>query len=263
MKYPGRLIKQGEKDKEIVRALKRRLNKVLVLRGTPEELDPANGNFGPKMKQLVKLFQDRNVDSRGVPLKSDGEVGSLTWAALFGDDQVPASDTAKSDLLKAALGIAAAANDAKVREQPPNSNSGPEVTQYLARTGLGPGYSWCCAFVYYCMDEAAKQLGRANPMVKTAGCLDHWTKSLARGATRIAYKDAIDNPGLIRAGMIFIKSSGGGLGHTGFVEKVEGGMLHTIEGNTDGSGTREGGGVYRLKRPVSYVNKGFIDYASS
>ena len=51
-----------------------------------------------------------------------------------------------------------------------------------------------------------------------------------------------------------------GMGHTGFVERVEGGYLHTIEGNTDASQTREGGGVYRLTRKVGSINKGFIGY---
>ncbi|MNY80404.1 hypothetical protein D3C86_2214230 [compost metagenome] len=59
--------------------------------------------------------------------------------------------------------------------------------------------------------------------------------------------------------MIFIMDYGGGLGHTGFVERVEGGHIVTVEGNTDASMTREGGGVYRLTRKLVSVNKGFID----
>jgi len=61
--------------------------------------------------------------------------------------------------------------------------------------------------------------------------------------------------------MVFVMASGGGLGHTGFVERVEGGYITTIEGNTDASMTREGGGVYRLARKLLSVNRGFIDYA--
>jgi hypothetical protein len=61
--------------------------------------------------------------------------------------------------------------------------------------------------------------------------------------------------------MIFIMDFGGGAGHTGLVEAVAGGLITTIEGNTDASKTREGGGVYRLHRKIVEVNKGFIDYA--
>jgi hypothetical protein len=78
----------------------------------------------------------------------------------------------------------------------------------------------------------------------------------------IASQDAVANPGNIAPGMIFIINHGAGKGHTGLVEKVEGGLLTTIEGNTDASMTREGGGVYRLSRKVGEINKGFIDYSA-
>ncbi|ACM21537.1 peptidoglycan-binding domain protein, putative [Geotalea daltonii FRC-32] len=260
MKYPGRIIKVGEQDAVIVKALKLRLNKVLgsdpALR-----LDPDDPNYGPKMKQMVKLFQARNVDAAGRPLKQDGEVGSLTWASLFGDGTVPASDTADGDLLGRVVQVAAGEDAKHVREVPKNSNRGPQVDAYLKRAGVPTGLSWCCAFVYWCFDEAAKALDCDNPMVKTAGCLDHWQRATSHGATRIGRSQAVGNPELVKPGMVFIMDHGGGLGHTGLVEKVAGGLLTTIEGNTDASKTREGGGVYRLTRKITEINKGFIDYS--
>ena len=104
-------------------------------------------------------------------------------------------------------------------------------------------------------------MGRSNPMVKTAGCLDHWRRAPSRKAQRILKQRAVGNPDLVRPGMIFIIDHGGGFGHTGLVEKVAGGLLTTIEGNTDASRTREGGGVYRLTRKIVDINKGFIDYS--
>ena len=50
---------------------------------------------------------------------------------------------------------------------------------------------------------------------------------------------------------------GKGLGHTGFVEKVEGNVIHTIEGNTNDTGSREGYEVCRRTRKVEQC-KGFI-----
>jgi hypothetical protein len=263
MKYPGHVVKAGEPDAQIVAALKKKLNEALALEDDDaQRLDPANPNFGPRMKQLIRLFQMRNVDGSGHPLKVDGEVGSLTWSSLFGEKSVPVSNTTASPLLSVALGIAAGEEAKKVREVPKNSNRGPQVEAYLKRTGLGGGFAWCCAFVYWCFDEAAKTQAQRNPMVKTAGCLDHWTRSKAAGAARIMKHHAVDDPGLIQPGMVFIMDYGGGTGHTGFVESVAGGLLTTIEGNTDASGTREGGGVYRLTRKVVAINKGFIDYSS-
>jgi hypothetical protein len=260
MQYPGRVIKAGEGDGGIVKALKRELNKVL---GSDPELmlDAKNPEFGVKMKRAVKLFQARNVDSEGRPLKQDGEVGALTWAALFGGDRVPVSEGSKDQLLARVLETAAGEEAKQVREVPRNSNRGPEVDAYLTRTGVPLGLSWCCAFVYWCFDESSIALARANPMLKTAGCLDHWNRSPSKRAKRIPTADAVQNPKMVKAGMIFIIDHGGGLGHTGLVEKVAGGMLTTIEGNTDASRTREGGGVYRLARKIGEINKGFIDYA--
>ena len=60
MDFPGRIIKQGETDARIVKALKQQLNKALALRGAGEgfqPLDPANPNFGPSTKQAVRLFR--------------------------------------------------------------------------------------------------------------------------------------------------------------------------------------------------------------
>ncbi|WP_051079159.1 CHAP domain-containing protein [Methyloversatilis thermotolerans] len=262
MKYPGRLIKQGEADASIVRALKKALNKALALRaGQGPGLDPDSPDFGPKMKQTVKLFQMRHVDGSGRPLKVDGEVGALTWQALFGANAVPASGRASSALLKSVLDLAGREADRAVREQPRNSNRGPEVEAYLERAGVAAGNPWCCAFVYWNFDEAAKKLRRANPMFRTAHCLTHWNRAVSAGAQRITRKEAIDDPARVRAGMIFIMDHGGGAGHTGLVERVEGGLIHTIEGNTDASKTREGGGVYRLQRKIADINKGYIDYA--
>ncbi|NBD19083.1 CHAP domain-containing protein [Aquabacterium fontiphilum] len=259
MKYPGRLIKMGEADARIVKALKNALNKALALRGGDAiVLDADNPTFGPRMKQAVMLFQARHLDDQGQPLRTDGEVGALTWAALFGTERVPQVDNAAAPFLAAVLDKAA--SQIGVLEVPRNSNRGPEVEAYLRRAGVSPGLAWCCAFTYWCFDEAAHEAGRGNPMFRTAGCLAHWNNAQRQGAQRLAARDAVANPSLIRPGMVFIMDFGGGMGHTGFVERVEGGYLHTIEGNTDASLTREGGGVYRLKRKVGSINKGYIDY---
>lgn len=260
MRYPGRLTKEGEPDTAIVKAIQARLN---ALGCGP--LD-AEGVFGPKTKASVKLFQARNVDAEGRPLVQDGKVGSLTWAALFGNDTVPTATKARSPLLTAVLETAA--SQVGVREQPKNSNSGPEVDDYLRRAGVPlnlPAMQkpWCCAFVFWCFDEAARALGRPNVMVRTGGCLDHWNRAGAQGARRISASNAVNDPWLVHPGMIFIVDHGEGRGHTGLVAQVGGGILHTIEGNTDASLTREGGGVYRLERKIVDINKGFIHYGDA
>ena len=259
MRYPGHAIVEGERDQTIVGAIQKQLSG----RGCGP-LEP-NGVFGPETTASVKLFQTRNVDSAGVPLKQDGRVGPLTWAALFGADTVPIVTEPASPFLGAV--ISKANSQVGVMEQPKNSNSGPEVNAYLQRAGVSLSLpadkkSWCCAFVYWCFDETAIAEQRPNPMLKTASCMDHWDRSINVGAQRIAANLAVNDPGLVKPGMIFVVDHGGGRGHTGFIERLSGGLLFTIEGNTDASRTREGGGVYRLTRKIADINTGFISYAS-
>jgi hypothetical protein len=253
--YPNRIVKMGDPDKRLVKLIQARLN----ARGCgPLVVD---GDFGPGTKNAVRLFQARSVDSKGNPLVDDGMIGAVTWGALFGEKTVTHNDRPADPLLGKVLAVAA--GQLHVRENPPDSNRGPEVDVYLRNVGLEPrgnDYSWCAAFVYWCFTQASKK--GANPAVKTAGVLKHWSEAGKAGTRRILAKDAMENPGLIKPGFIFILNSGGGKGHTGLVEKVDGGILTTIEGNTNGAGSREGGGVYRLtSRKIADINTGFIDYS--
>jgi hypothetical protein len=263
MQYPGHVVKPGEPDGSIVKALKKRLNEALGIESDPAmRLNPNSPEFGPKMKQTIKLFQARNVDADGRPLKQDGEVGSITWAVLFGSNTVSIAIAPDDAFLSRVLQVAAGEEAKQIREVPVNSNRGPQVEAYLRRAGAVAGNAWCCAFLYWCFDEAAKAMSRSNPMVRTAGCLDHWSRAVSNGARRIPKNQAVADPSLVRPGMVFVVDHGGGLGHTGLVEKIIGGLITTIEGNTDGSKTREGGGVYRLTRRIGEINKGFIDYST-
>lgn len=124
-----------------------------------------------------------------------------------------------------------------VEEAAGHKNTGKDVEKYLARVGLGPGYSWCMAFDYWCFDEAAEAIGVKNPLYKTGGVLEQWRQRKDK------YRATIPQPG-----DIFIMDYGGGKGHTGIVEKVEDDVVHTIEGNTNDEGSREGYEVCRRTR---------------
>lgn len=254
--FPGRIIKTGERDKEIVKAVQQRLNESGCgpLQGT--------GTFGPKTEKSVKLFQARFPDQDGNPLAVDGEVGSLTWARLFGSGSVPVTNVASAGLLTKV--IEAARNEIGVMEVPSGSNRGPRVDQYVSSVGLSPTgrFAWCVAFIYFCFEQAAAELGRRNPMVKTGGVLAHWNKAASHpGATRIISRKAVDDPSLVKPGHIFVMDFGSGLGHSGLVEAVTGGKLITLEGNSNDGGSREGVGVFRRQaRKIASINKGFVAY---
>ena len=255
MQYPGRYITSRESDTDVQAAIRSRL-----VERMPDLLGlPPSGRIDKDVVAAVKLFQSRNSDGVGRPLTVDGIVGPLTWSALFGDSSVV--DIASSPLLAAAVFAAYTEAESHVREEPRNSNRGRRVEQYLASVGLGGGYAWCQAFVYWCFEQAASSAGVVNPMPRTAGVLDHWRHDTASGGVRIKTQTALAHLDLLSPGLVFIMNHGRGLGHAGIIERVRGGVIHTIEGNTDASRTREGGGVYRLTRKVADINTGFIDYS--
>jgi hypothetical protein len=252
MNYPGRLIKVGEADKNIVRAIA----SALAARGYPST-SPA-GVYDEAFKALVKQFQSQNVDESGRPLEVDGKVGSMTWGALFGAPEIAATATG---IALAALGTAV--SQLGVMEVPLGSNRGPMVDQYLRAAGAAPGNYWCMAFVYWCFAQAASATGIANPFPKTAGCLDAWARVRKSQPSRIVSRAAaFADPSLVRPGQVFILDHGGGLGHTGFVRQSFGGPFRTVEGNSNPTGSRNGLGVYELnRRKIADPSlKGFIDF---
>jgi hypothetical protein len=254
MIYPNRVVKKGEADANIVTAIQTKLS---LEHCGPITID---GIFGTQTESAVKLFQTRNFDLSRTPLTQDGEVGPITWAALFGDTTVINNNSLPSSLLTSAL--ITAISQINVVEVPRGSNRGPQVDKYLNRVGIDPGtgsYAWCAAFVYYCFDEAAKNLSLPNPLPKTAGVLKLWSNA---NCLKIRQADALGNPALISAGDIFIIDHGAGLGHTGIVESVNGGNMVTIEGNTNDGLSRNGYGVFRqTKRKLSHINVGFLHFS--
>jgi putative peptidoglycan binding protein/CHAP domain-containing protein len=253
------LVNTNENCSSIVKAIQHRLNEVGC--GPIEE----TGIFDRETtKRSVKLFQARFRDASGVALVMDGEVGPLTWSAMFGTSSVPSSSSPPSLLVKAAIEFAT--TQVGVRESPLGSNRGREIDQYLRAVGLNPvgnSFAWCVAFTHFCYLKAAESLGRENPHIKTAGVLDHWKRAGRKpGVVRIAKVQAVADPGLVKPGSLFIIDVGGGFGHSGMVIKTANGRLVTIEGNTNDDGSRNGIGVFRREaRKINEINTGFIDYS--
>lgn len=127
MNYPGRLIKKGESDKKIVKAIQTRLNE---LNFGPITVD---GDFGTNTLAAVKAFQAQRTDANGQQLIIDGQLGPVSWEILFGKDEVPVNTQPKTAGLTNVLDIARA--EIGIQEEPLNSNRGPEGRRISA-------YSW-------------------------------------------------------------------------------------------------------------------------
>lgn len=192
-----------------------------------------DGQLGPKTNTAIKNFQ------KDSGIKVDGLAGPDTLALLL-----PATEPSSKVLNIRAMEIAE--SQIGVREAT-GKNDGPQVEAYLKSVGLGKGFSWCAAFLYWCFQKAATDLKTANPLVKTGGVLAHYNQSKATKVTKP------------QPGDIFIMDFGGGAGHTGIVKAVRGTAVDTIEGNTNDQGSREGQGVYQRTRSISSI-KGFLRY---
>jgi hypothetical protein len=125
-------------------------------------------------------------------------------------------------------------------------NTGPEVDEFLREVGLPPGNSWCAAFVYWCFRQGAQQLKIVNPCPRTAGAVKLWTLADATWRTQVP-----------APGCIYVLDHGGGKGHAGIVEAIDGLQVATeISGNTNQAGSRQGNTVWRHSGPPEVTHGG-------
>jgi len=135
-----------------------------------------------------------------------------------------------------------------------SSNCGPRVDEYKAATWLNPklGWPWCAAFVCWCVKQAMDATGTKETKTfkrpRTAGAWDfeNWSKAQdASTSTKKPHRNDI-KPGDI---VVFTFS------HIGIALSApdKNGNVRTIEGNTDGAGSREGGAVLKKTRHVGKI----------
>jgi hypothetical protein len=109
-------------------------------------------------------------------------------------------------------------------------NDGPRVEAYLHAAALNTGNPWCAAFVSWVYRQSGYSLPRTG-----------WSPALFPAA-RLQ-----KNPLPARIFGIYFPELQR-IAHCGFVEKLHGDWITTIEGNTNIAGSREGDGVYRKMR---------------
>lgn len=117
-------------------------------------------------------------------------------------------------------------------------NRGQKIDVWNTRVGAKLGSAWCASWAYCMHADAAAAVAGANWCPRTAGALKMWH----------AAPERCRRP-LPAPGDVFVLDTGdpGGYGHVGIVEAVspDGNTLTTIEGNTNGEGSREGNQVAR------------------
>ena len=132
------------------------------------------------------------------------------------------------------------------------TNCGPRVNEYKAATWLpaDQAWPWCAAFIDWLVMTAMEESGRkftfARPRTAGAWDLENWSMK-QDGSTWLKLNPQASD---IAAGDIVIFT----FSHVGLaIDAPAKGMVETIEGNTDGNGSRDGGGVWRKFRKISQI----------
>lgn len=130
-------------------------------------------------------------------------------------------------------------------------NQGPGIKKYWPATSYPEGYAnrepWCAAFVAWCV---AQFLGEKASRPKSAA-VPRWVPD----ALKLGWKVFGPRDGLLfpASGDIVVFA----FSHIGIVESFDGGVIQTIEGNTDDGGSREGLEVARRHRALA-ICRSFI-----
>lgn len=201
-------------------------------------------NFSGR-EDLVKRVQ------ASLGLTADGVDGPRTWRAIA--DAValkpaiqPVTVATSGKLADELVGLAR--KEVGV-EEVNGTNCGPRVNEYKAATWLDPKQSWpwCAAFICWLMREAMKDGEYSFERPRTAGAWDfeNWAVKQKKGVDLKKPHNGDIKPGDI---VMFTFS------HIGLaISEPKNGVVETIEGNTDGEGSREGGAVLVKKRKLSSI----------
>ena len=135
-------------------------------------------------------------------------------------------------------------------EEIDGTNCGVRVNEYKSATSLDPkeSWPWCAAFICWLFRESMKNGKYTFTRPTTAGAWNFENWCLKQDRSVLLKKPHNNN---ITAGDIVIFK----FSHIGIAISCpdENGYINTIEGNTDGEGSREGGAVLQKRRKVSSI----------
>ena len=198
-------------------------------------------NFKGK-KEVVKAVQ------KLLGVSADGVDGPVTWNAILA--KLSTKETVVSGGSVAEKMVSLAREEIGVSEVD-GSNCGPRVDEYKAATWLDAdkGWPWCAAFICWLVREAIEGEDVKFKRPRTAGAWDfeNWAKQQSTNGVELRKPTNED----IKAGDIVVFT----FSHIGLAVKDadSSGYVVTIEGNTNGAGSREGGSVLEKKRHVSKI----------
>lgn len=193
-------------------------------------------------KEVVKTVQ------KILEISADGADGPVTWNAILAKLSTDETEVSGSSVSEKMVNLAR--GEIGVSEVD-GSNCGPRVDVYKAATWLDPdkGWPWCAAFICWLVREAIEGEDISFKRPQTAGAWDfeNWARKQVSKGVELRKPTNED----IKAGDIVVFT----FSHIGLAVKDidSSGYVTTIEGNTNGAGSREGGSVLEKKRHVSCI----------
>lgn len=237
-------------DKEYKKGMKgkkaRLIQEWLCLHGYQIVID---GDFGDATDAAVREFQKKKK------MEMDGVVGGKTFGKLV----LPMTEALKEiPLGKKGLGQTVVAYAEKHLEQHPREvggqNKGPWVRLYM-QGNEGSDWPWCAGFVSFILKQASKSLN-VSPPIKTSFSCDSLAFSAKEKGLFLKESEAKEKNAIAPGSLFLDRRTPTDWVHTGIVFSAEDNVFHTIEGNTNDDGDREGYEVCRRIR--NYASKDFI-----
>ena len=230
-----------------------RLQEWLTLNGHSVVID---GDFGPATRAALIAFQAK-LRKRGYVILLNGAVCSATSRGLL-DSIIDALmfGSVETTYAKRVVDVAKRHLKHHPREVG-GQNSGPWVRVYMDGR-QGPSWPWCAGFVTHILRQAAPPDGGIAIGSRTFSC-DVLANDYAKMGKLLVQPDAKTVSEKVKPGDLFFvvnRSNPSDRTHVGIVTKVEPGVVHTIEGNTNDEGSREGHEVCARVRGV-----GRLDFA--
>jgi hypothetical protein len=235
-------IEQGAKGKTV-----RAVQEWLGLQGIHTAID---GGYGPATATAVGMFQSQNrLRSTGVVDKATFERLAAPMAAALEPIMAAADDT-----LGAVVIAYAQQHLAQHPREIGGQNRGPWVRLYMAGNE-GAEWPWCAGFATFTLKQACDTVGCAMPIGSTVSC-DLLAASAQENDCFVRGAVTRDRS-RVKPGSLFLsRRTAGDWVHTGIVVRLEEDVFHTIEGNTNDSGDREGYEV--CARVRGYKDKDFV-----
>lgn len=180
----------------------------------------------------------------------DGDEGPMTRAAITSWESTLSGAAVAGNSIASRI-VEIAATQLGIREVTKNQGLG--IEKYWTATTYPGGFKnrepYCAAFVCWTVREAVGDTKAAFSLPESPVAYDFekWGISNSKKGVTVLSRDATLKPG-----DIFTLAAAS---HVGIIKSVGKSTVVTIEGNTDGSGSREGDGVYERSRTIASLRK--------